>query len=502
MDGHTGWQGDFAKYVIVGGAKHSFKWNWAMRAEVGDHEFTQPSYELEAGEHTFYIAGRSKNFFLDRLVFYRALPLNDARDEALPPTPIEKEEDDEDQAAPEAVWPTVPTGPLPEGLSAMTGELKKWHKITLDLQGPECSETGDPNPFLDYRLNVIFSNGDTVRVVPGFFAADGDAANTSAERGNVWRCHFAPDKEGEWTYCISLRQGVEIAVDDKVDAGDAVAPLDMTGGTFTVAATDKEAPDLRAKGRLEYVGGHFLRFAETGDYFVKQGADSPENLFAYKDFDGVVPTGIKKFDSFQKTWKPHVGDWKDGDPTWQDGKGKGLIGALNYLASEGMNAISFLTMNIRGDDRNVFPYLKDDDFDRMDVSRLAQWEIVMEHADRLGLFLHFKTQERENQFLLSGGDLGRQRKLYYRELIARFSHHLALNWNLGEENTAQTTPQRKAMARYFRDTDPYPKRHIVIHNPQWPHDLLGPESELTGLSAQIGGQEHGGFDRIHDTVAQ
>jgi len=49
------------------------------------------------------------------------------------------------------------------------------------------------------------------------------------------------------------------------------------------------------------------------------------------------------------------------------------------------------------------------------------------------MYLHFKTQECEIVNLLDNGELGPQRKLYYRELIARFGHHLALNWNLGEE---------------------------------------------------------------------
>ena len=101
-----------------------------------------------------------------------------------------------------------------------------------------------------------------------------------------------------------------------------------------------------------------------------------------------------------------------------------------------MNVFSFLTLNIDGDDRNVFPYLTYDERYRMDVSRLDQWEIVFEHADRLGMYLHFKMSETENEMLLDNGDTGVQRKLYYRELIARFGHHLALNWNLGEENGA------------------------------------------------------------------
>ncbi len=78
----------------------------------------------------------------------------------------------------------------------------------------------------------------------------------------------------------------------------------------------------------------------------------------------------------------------------------------------------------------------------MDVSRLDQWEIVFGHGTQKGMYLHFKTSETENEMLLDSGDLGVQRRLYYRELIARYSHHLALNWNLGEEINEQTHRQR------------------------------------------------------------
>ena len=198
-------------------------------------------------------------------------------------------------------------------------------------------------------------------------------------------------------------------------------------------------------------------------------------------------------------------DWKEGDPSWQNGKGKGLIGAVNYLASKGLNAFSFLPMNIAGDDRNVFPYISYEVYDRMDVSKLDQWEILFEHGDKMGMFLHFKTSEMENQGLLDNGNVGPQRKLYYRELIARFGHHLALNWNIGEENGKwikrhptpwQTTTQRLACAQYFYDHDPY-HHHIVIHNGQQFYDLLGPESKYTGLSIQTNKAD---FSNVHSAV--
>ena len=53
---------------------------------------------------------------------------------------------------------------------------------------------------------------------------------------------------------------------------------------------------------------------------------------------------------------------------------------------------------------------------RYDCSKLDQWEIVFEHADRLGLFLHFKTQEtevdNEAAFAFDGsGEVGQERRL-------------------------------------------------------------------------------------------
>ena len=371
------------------------------------------------------------------------------------------------------------------------GELKLWHKLTFDFEGPATSESATPNPFTDYRLDVTFTHpasGKTF-VVPGYYAADGNAAHSSADTGSRWRAHFAPEEVGLWSYSVSFRTGPLVAVDANPAAGTSAGFCDGQTGTFEIGPTDKSGRDLRGKGRLQYVGKHHLRFAGTGKFLMKAGTDSPENLLAYADFDGGFKTDGQK-DQLVKTWTPHLADWQQGDPSWQDGKGKGLIGAVNYLASEGLNAVSFLTMNINGDDRNVFPYTTYTERFRMDVSRLDQWEIVFEHATRQGLYLHFKTQETENELLLDGGNLGNQRKLYYRELIARFSHHLALNWNLGEEINDASTAQKVAWAGFFHDNDPY-KHHIVIHNGDQHFDLMGSASKVTGMSKQMNEPDFG-----------
>ncbi len=382
----------------------------------------------------------------------------------------------------------------------ITGELRQWHKVTLTFDGPEASEQSEPNPFVDYRLQVEFKHAGSGEVfsVPGYFAADGDAANTGAESGNKWRVHFAPNKTGTWNYTVSFRKGENVAVSDQKNPGEPAEFMNGETGNLVIAESFKTGRDMRAKGRLQYVGERYLRFEGNGEYFLKAGADAPENLFAYMDFDGDFKTDGHK-DQWMKTWEPHIKDWKPGDPTWQGGKGKGLIGAINYLASKGMNVFSFLTLNITGDDQNVFPYTHYDERLRMDVSRLDQWEMVFEHGEKRGMFLHFKTQEAENQLLLDNGDTGVERKLYYRELIARFSHHLALNWNLGEENGSwhnikgQSAEQRRAMAQYFYDNDPY-HHHIVIHNGEWYDDLFGDQSKLTGASLQTNKPD---FSRVY-----
>jgi hypothetical protein len=94
----------------------------------------------------------------------------------------------------------------------VTGELKKWHRISLTIEGPEISETDEYNPFLNYRMEVVFENGANKYTVPGFYAGDGKTAETSASSGNKWRVHFIPDKEGTWKYTVYFSKGKSIRV--------------------------------------------------------------------------------------------------------------------------------------------------------------------------------------------------------------------------------------------------------------------------------------------------
>lgn len=402
----------------------------------------------------------------------------------------------------------------------ITGEPLKWHKLTLDFEGPLTDERAMPNPFTYYRCDVLFTHesGTPVLLVPGYYAADGAAQNSSATGGNVWRVHLCPSKTGKWKYEARFKAGNDAAISNNyVSAGY----FDGKKGEFIIEANDKKLPDNRAKGRLEYVGKRYLRYAETGEYMIKAGADSPENMLHYADFDatldGYGKLG-KNYLQLMKTWQPHAGDYETSAAkyTWKGGKGKNILGAVNYLHKMGMNAFSFLTFSVDGDDGCVYPHLVSDDStfikasreskswekaiiqDRFDVSKLAQWEQLFDYAETIGMFLHFKTFENEGVWKMGRTELSRERMLYYRELIARFGHHLALNWNLSEETNVEVDLVRKTAA-YIRNLDPY-KNHVVQHTFPLEHkkntaerpnyryyynNLVGFQSELTGASLQL-----------------
>ena len=344
----------------------------------------------------------------------------------------------------------------------ISGELKIWHPIALSFEGPETSEGASPNPFLEYRLNVTFTGpaGQTYRV-PGYYAADGDAANTGATSGKIWRARFNADQAGQWHYQASFRKGSKVNISLDEQAGSSAGYFDGQTGTFQIEPSDKTGKDFRARGQLRYVGEHYMQFAGDKKWFIKVGADSPENFFGYKEFDNTPESSGFGTHSYSA----HIKNWQEGDPTWGNGKGKGVIGVFNYLSSQGINSIYALTMNApEGDAKDVFMWLDTSDFTRFDVSKLEQWNIVMEHANAVGVQMHVVLSERENDEEVFGKEMNDDRRQYLRELVARFSHNLAIQWNLGEENK-NTVSCRKAMFTYLRDQDPY-NHPQVVHN-EW-----------------------------------
>lgn len=365
----------------------------------------------------------------------------------------------------------------------VTGERKQWHDVVLTFDGPHTSETAEPNPFLHYQLDVTFTQGDRKLVVPGYFAADGDAANTSATAGKKWRVHFVPDATGEWSYRVSFTAG-----------GQPVAPHGVTG-SLIIGPTDKTGRDHRRRGMLRYAGERYARYAGTGEYFIQVGTQSPENFLAYYGFDNTVDHGgdtVRMQDGLHH-YEAHVKDWRPGDPTWKGGLGKGIIGALNYLASKGMNTYYSLTMNVGGDGREIYPWISYDSRDRYDVSKLDQWNIVLSHGDKLGMQLMLITQEEEGEQIL--GKMTPERKLYYRELIARFAHHHAILWDLSEEADRWryfSTQDLKDMCEYIKSLDPY--QHPIQYV-QWKGELLADDK---GYGRLLGYPKFDGTALQHD----
>ncbi|MEM9802975.1 MAG: DUF5060 domain-containing protein [Planctomycetota bacterium] len=343
--------------------------------------------------------------------------------------------------------------------------------MELTFVGPWASETGiDPNPFLDYRLTVRFDGpGGRSLQVPGFFDADGQ----SGDVGNLWKVRFLPPVPGDWTATASMRSGANVAVTTQTSAGSRVGSIDGRVIDFDVAPIDAEEGGFFRLGNLRDSGKHHRRF-DHGPYYVKAGTNGPENFLALRAIDDVTKSGGEgNLHSFEA----HRGDWRPGDPVIDPGNGiddgKGAIGALNYLADRGVNSLFLIVMNLGGDGNDVYPFLgpRRRSFEKLhyDTSRLRQWNVVFEHAQRRGISLSLVLNETEieNELWLDNGTLGTERRLFYREMIARFGHHPAVRWNVCEEN--DYTANRVAQFADWITRLDADEHAIAVHNN--PNDL-------------------------------
>lgn len=371
----------------------------------------------------------------------------------------------------------------------ISGTKKKWEHLTVSCKTTVLTdELATPkNPFLDYRLTVTFTHAasGTQVEIPGFYAADGDAADSSATGGKYWKAMFSPDRTGSWNWVVSFRTsnpGNDIAVDPNVTGGVADPNVDGAFGAFYVTAHDPNAPGFFAKGRLQYVDESYLQFAQTQDYFLMGGAGGPENFLGYVEFDQTDSPGNPCLGSpFLHQYTNHASDFDSGDPvdtkhTWLAGGatplGQNILGALNYLEDQGVNSLYFVTYNIDGGDGNdTWPWTSRTEKLRYDVSKLEQWGRVFSHMSHRGIQMQFFFEEFENDGVLgSSPTLTTARKLYYREMIARFAHNHAVLWVIGEE-TNHDEPTLKAIADYIRDVDPY-GHPITWHTMHPPPSIL------------------------------
>lgn len=382
--------------------------------------------------------------------------------------------------------------------------------VAIDFEGPTLFRESN-EVFSNARFDLIAKKDGNRVVVPGYWTGNAFDDPSPLQVGRYWRAHFAPPDDGVWVVDLRFCQGENVAYQYEAN----INPSDCMIETTRVGTLD-DKDDYFFTNRNSSLKSWSLtqedsRYLLLGNKpFLKTGAGSPENILAYADFDGTYDAGGTRFPSLGKdqlhAFKPHLKDTRPDDPTWGDGKGAALLGLFNYYQTVGVNSQYLVGMSIHGDGWDVSPWVSHDDPYVFDVSKLAQWQTVFEHANNRGVAIHFLFTETENESffevhdgLTVGVDFAPSRKLYYREMVARFGHLPMIIWNLGEENGVvgnsgedpyrqPTSPaQRGEFADYIASLDP--RGHpIVSHN--WPdaeEALYGPllgRASFSGISLQ------------------
>ena len=392
--------------------------------------------------------------------------------------------------------------------------LMRWHRVSLTFDGPATSETADSNTYFNYRLDVTFKgpSGQSL-TVPGFYAADGNAGRTGADSGNKWRACVCPDEIGSWRWEVSFRQGKNVSISKDPKAGKSWKPLDGQSGTFKVVESNKTGRDFRSpeKGLIINRGHHYLTFS-SGKLFLKGGPGVPENMLGYYGFDnttsnnkrGPLYDNIPTEEIYLHRFAGHARDWRPGDPDWDrnDGHeatrknaGRNYIGMLNFLGRQhGVSSLYIMMMSVKDDGDDTYPTIAHEDKEHYDVSKLDQWEIVFTHSERVGIFMHLLLCEASNDMYYNseGKTLGLIRKLFFREMIARFGHHLAFQFDLGEENDF-TNEQLKEQAAWLKMLDAY-DHPVSTHNrgkqliPRWTALVGDSNFDMTAVQSGLGNQ--------------
>lgn len=318
--------------------------------------------------------------------------------------------------------------------------VPKWQTLELTVD-----HTGYGNPFMDYTLEVQYHAPDgSVHKRPGFYAGN-----------DQFKARHAPDRVGTHTYCAVLKHGGSV--------------IRKQTGSFLVTPIPQNAQGFYRYGRLVYVGDRYLKHVD-GPYFLKGGTNSPENWLAYTGF----PNTQDQNGSFLHSYTPHGG----------------IYGAIDYLADQGVNAIYFLPMNLGGDGQDTYPFVHPDDPTIYDVTKLDAWYDWFEYVQQRGIQIQLVLGEAEpaNVLFFDNGTLGPTRKLYYRELVARFGHLPAIKWNIAEENQYNPTVTTQ-FALYLDGLDTYSKviTHHTINNDTQAYQALidGGVTWINSTSLQV-----------------
>jgi hypothetical protein len=333
------------------------------------------------------------------------------------------------------------------------GVFSAWEKIEIDFTGPVFSGSdNDTNPFLIF-VDVYFKSpgGETI-VVPAFYNGDG----TGNLNGNKWKVNFSTDKIGTWNFKIVSKEPL----------------LNGIKGLFTVKSSSYcnalpkfDLPKFSCTGRLEYSGGHYLRFA-NGDYWIKGGINDPENFLGNA-----------------------FGDWGEKKE------------AIDYLSDNGVNSIYVITNNIDGDRNDTWPWLGDTPEDAkrnsnwFNISKLNAWDNFFSYAQSKGIVLHLVLNDDSawNQY---------NHGLYYREMVARFGYLPAIIWNIGEEaNEIYSNQQQISLAEALQTLDPFNHPITVHRKANWP--FFGDANfDITSIQINDGASDFtfSSLDNLYETV--
>jgi len=303
----------------------------------------------------------------------------------------------------------------------------RWQTVELSFSGPASESLGADNPFA-IRLDVAFLSPDNREFnVPGFYAGNG----SGGPDGNIWQVRFSPDQNGQWTY--------------RTDSESTA--LDGIEGDFEVVDPRPDAPDFYRWGRLEYVGEPYLKFRE-GNYWVKAGADDPENIL------GAAMGG------------------------WASKREE-----IDYLAEKGINSIYVMTHNLEGDANDVWPWIgatseeAKTHADRFDIGKLEQWRDFFVYLQESGVVLYMILED-------DSAWTGYDRPAYYREMVARFADLPALYFNSGEEaNENYSLDESIEHIKLLASIDPYDHPR-AIHNVRTPTAKYIDTEELSLSSIQ------------------
>jgi len=334
----------------------------------------------------------------------------------------------------------------PDPLVGNVGDFAKWAPIEIVFEGPLSKGRGDPNPFA-VSLDVIFTApSGTKYTVPGFYDGDGQGGLD----GNIWKVRFSADETGRWNYITRSDE----------------SKLNGLSGKYIITGELKDARGFYRWGRLEYTGTaengiRYLKFRD-GPYWLKAGCDDPENF-------------LGNYENYNTTDKRKA--------------------AIDYLADRGINSFYIMTHNVRGDDKDVWPWLgrsqalamaNSGDNARFDIAKLVQWRELFEYMQIRGVvpYLVLEDDSAWDRY---------DHERYYREMVARFGDLPALLFNFNEEhNENYKLAEALEFMRLLEKIDPYDHPR-GIHNVNTPNDQYvdAPQVDFTSIQTGAAGKLSG-----------